>query len=464
MSSPGKPPASTPTRQVNVVRRSRRWPFERRILAMGALLAAPGLILSAAVLFFARAPSGAWVFGWVPAVLISWVLAYMLRDRVSYPLRTLANLVEAMRAEDYSLRGATGSSAGAFSELITEINAMSEHLRARRFARMEAGLLLGKVIDELDAAVFTFDAEQRLTLANHAGSALLANPEIDLLGRSAKSLGLQDCLQTLESSVQERVFPGKTGRWRIQASTFRESGVPQFLLVITDLSLALRQEERLAWQRLIRVIGHELNNSLAPIRSLAEALAELIKRDPLPQDWASDTREGLEVIRARADSLSRFMAKYSQLARLPAPDKRAVSMSQLMQRIARLESGWTVHVADNPDVVISADPGQLEQLLINLIKNAGEANAARQCDGQVMVAWRRDEDWMALQVTDAGPGLPDSGNVFTPFFTTKQGGSGVGLLLSRQIAEAHGGSLNLQNREDGKPGCTATLRLPVVGG
>ncbi len=464
MSVPPKPTEQAPTRRIQVVQRSRRWPFERRILAMGALLATPGLILSAGVLFFTGAPAGAWLFGWIPAVLISWALAYMLRDRVSYPLRTLANLVEAMRAEDYSLRGAAGSSAGAFSELITELNAMSEQLRNRRFARMEAGLLLGKVIDELDAAVFTFDAEQRLTLANHAAAALLANAEVDLLGRSSESLGLRDCLQNLESSVQERVFPGKTGRWRIQASTFRESGVPQFLLVITDLSLALRQEERLAWQRLIRVIGHELNNSLAPIRSLAEALTELIGRDPLPQDWVGDTREGLEVIRARADSLSGFMAKYSQLARLPAPDKRAVSLSQLMQRIARLESDWTVQVSDNPDIVISADPGQLEQLLINLIKNAGEANAARHSDGQVVVQWRRQDDWMALQVTDAGPGLPDSGNVFTPFFTTKQGGSGVGLLLSRQIAEAHGGSLNLQNRADGKPGCTATLRLPLAGG
>ncbi len=443
-----------------MVRSHRRWPFEYRILGFGMLAAAPGLVLAALALWLLDAPAGAWWFGWFPAVLLSVSLAIVLRDRVSYPLRTLANLVEAIRAQDYSLRGVSGSSAGAFQELITEINAMSAELRARRFARLEAGLLLGKIIDELDAAVMTFDAEEKLTLANPTACALLANSEKELLGRDAGSLGVRDCLGTAPPRVEERVFPGRQGRWRIQTSTFRESGVPQTLLVITDLSLALREEERLAWQRLIRVIGHELNNSLAPIRSLAEALASLIERDPLPPDWIGDAREGLDVIRARADSLSNFMAKYADLARLPRPDKREVSVRDLLRRIARLEEHWSVTVDGDADVALMADPGQLEQLLINLVKNAGEANEATETDAPVTVGWRRRDDWVELYVMDAGPGLPDSGNVFTPFFTTKQGGSGVGLLLGRQIAEAHGGTLVLRPREDGERGCTAVVTLP----
>ncbi len=425
------------------------------------LAAAPGLIVAALALWLLDAPSGAWWFGWVPAALLSLSLAVILRDRVSYPLRTLANLVEAIRAQDYSLRGVSGSSAGAFQELITEINAMSAQLRARRFARLEAGLLLGKIIDELDAAVMTFDSEQRLTLANPTACALLANAEQELIGRDARSLGVEDCLRPAPARVEERVFPGRQGRWRIQTSTFREAGAPQSLLVVTDLSLALREEERLAWQRLIRVIGHELNNSLAPIRSLAEALASLLERDPLPADWLGDAREGLEVIRARADSLSRFMAKYADLARLPRPDKRELSALELLRRIARLEEHWSVTVENADDAILVADPGQLEQLLINLVKNAGEANRASGADAPVAIGWRRREDWIELYVTDSGPGLPDSGNVFTPFFTTKQGGSGVGLLLGRQIAEAHGGTLVLKDRADGERGCAAIVTLPV---
>ncbi|MEM9530159.1 MAG: ATP-binding protein [Pseudomonadota bacterium] len=451
------PPAQI---QVTVARGSRRWTYERRILIWVLVLTAPGLLLAAAALLFADAGWGIWVFGWLPVALFSVLLAFVVRNKAGYPLRTLANLVEAIRNEDYALRGVAGPPPGALHELICEINLLGDDLREKRFAGVEADLLLEKIVAELDAAVLAFDEFDSLTMINPAGCALFAATPETLLGRSAESLGLVDCFGYQRPQVEHRTFPGKQGRFRIQASRYRQAGIPQQLLVLTDLSLTLRQEERLAWQRLIRVIGHELNNSLAPIRSMAESLTHLLNRDPRPADWDDDARQTLEIIQDRAHALSRFMSSYAQLARLPEPNKQPLSIRDLLTRVATLESEWSVQVASQPDHEIHADAAQLEQLLINLIKNAGEANRAAVSDTAVVIRWEPRPGGLEIHVIDGGSGIPDSGNLFTPFFSTKAGGSGVGLLLSRQIAEAHGGSLTLNNRTDGHTGCVARVSLP----
>lgn len=445
---------------VSIVKGTRKWPYERRILGWTLLLIVPGLALAAITLLAVGAQPSIWLFGWLPVAVLSIVLAVVVRNRAGYPLRTLANLVEAIREEDYAMRGVTGSPPGALYELITEINFLSEDLREKRFADIESNLLLGKIVAELDVAVLAFNENFQLTMINPAGSGLFAAAEADLLGRTAGSFGLQPCLSYVEPRVEQRTFPGKQGRFRIQASTYRDAGVPQHLLVLTDLSLTLRQEERLAWQRLIRVIGHELNNSLTPIRSMADSLANLLDRDPRPDDWDDDAKAGLEVIKDRAQALSRFMSSYAQLTRLPPPDKQPILLQDLLSRIATLESEWQVHLEDCGAMEINADAAQLEQLLINLIKNAGEANQAAVSDKPVVVRSRAAAPNVEIDIVDSGRGIPDSGNLFTPFFTTKSGGSGVGLLLGRQIAEAHGGHLTLFNREDGEPGCVARVVLP----
>ena len=171
-----------------------------------------------------------------------------------------------------------------------------------------------------------------------------------------------------------------------------------------------------------------------------------------------DMQRGLAVIAARSDSLSRFTTAYARLARLPAPRVDTVNVSALVHRIAGVETRLPIHVAEGPDCQIRADPDQLEQLLINLVHNASDA--ALQTGGSVTVGWKREGRGLELWIDDEGAGLTNASNLFVPFFTTKPTGSGIGLVLSRQIAEAHGGTLTLDNRAD-RQGCRAYLRLPI---
>jgi nitrogen fixation/metabolism regulation signal transduction histidine kinase len=339
-----------------------------------------------------------------------------------------------------------------------EVNALGGTLREERLGALEATNLLRTAIAEINVAIFAFDGQQRLRLVNRAGERLLAQPAEQLLGRSAEELGLAECLQGEAARTLQMSFPGGLGRWGVRRSTFWERGLPHQLLVLSDLSRALREEERQAWQRLVRVLGHELNNSLAPIKSIAGSLESLLLRKPRPADLYEDMRRGLAVIAARAEALSRFMEAYARLARLPQPRLQPVEVAALMRRVAGLETRRGVTLVPGPDLTIQADGDQLEQLLINLVRNA--VDAVLETGGGVKVGWRRNGTYLEVWVEDEGPGLSNTANLFVPFFTTKPGGSGIGLVLSRQIAEAHGGSLTLENRQTG-PGCEARLRLPL---
>jgi two-component system, NtrC family, nitrogen regulation sensor histidine kinase NtrY len=425
---------------------------------LGALMVAVPSLLAAAALLWRRGmlDSTFWTVV-VVVVVATLMLAYRLRNRVVFPLYTLSNLLEALREGDYSLRGSRARRRDAIGEVVWEINALSQTLREQRVKVEETSALLGKVIAAGDIAIFTFDDEQRLRLVNPAGERLLASRAKELLGRSAAELGLLDCLDVPVAATLKRVFAGGAGRFDVRHATFREGGRPHDLLVITDLSRALREEERAAWQRLIRVLGHELNNSLAPIKSMAGTLSSLMAQEPLPEDWREDLGEGLGLIGDRAEALSRFMAGYTSLARLPAPSKRPVALEEVLARVVRLEQRMAVVLDEGPAVEIEADPDQLEQALINLVKNAVEASLPG--GGKVTVRWLADAEEVLIEVVDDGPGLASTENLFVPFFTTKPGGSGIGLVLARQIVEGHGGSLALENRMPG-PGCIARIVLP----
>ena len=384
--------------------------------------------------------------------------AFSAQNRVVFSMRTLSNLLAALREGDFSIRARGARRDDVLGEVLREVNALSETLYQQRLGAVEATVLLRKVMEEIDVAVFAIDGAGLLRLVNRAGARVLNQPAERLIGRKAWELGLSECLSGETPRIAQIAFPGKTGRWEIHSGTFREGGRPLQLVLITDLSQALRDEERQAWQRLIRVIGHEMNNSLAPIKSVAENLGSMLGRKERAPDWQEDMRSGLNVIAARTDGLARFMNAYARLAKLPPPVPRPMEVGALARRVVGLEPRLPVKIDAGPEMTIRADPDQLEQVLINLVHNA--VDAALEAGGEVRLGWQRQGSYVELWVQDEGPGIPNSANLFVPFYTTKPGGSGIGLVLSRQIAEAHGGLLTLENRAAHR-GSEARLRLPI---
>jgi two-component system, NtrC family, nitrogen regulation sensor histidine kinase NtrY len=441
--------------------RQRRLSFEGRIGLLALAGGAPALALALVLLVKGHYSTQT---TWTLAVLLAilWLgFGLSVRSHVITPLQTLSNVLSALREGDYSLRARGARREDSLGELVLEANALGQTLRHQRLGALEATALLRKVMEEIDVGVFTFDGEGRLRLINRAGERLLAQPAERILGATAAELGLAGALEARAPSILSLTFPGggsSASRWGVHRSAFREGGLRHQLLVLSDMSRPLREEELQAWQRLVRVIGHELNNSLAPIKSVAASLESLVAREPPPQDWREDMREGLRIIAGRAESLSRFMEAYARLARLPKPHLAPMDVGAWVRRITGLETRMKVALETGPDLTIHADGDQLDQLLINLLRNG--VDAALETGGGVRVGWRRNHAHLDVWVSDDGPGLSNTTNLFVPFFTTKPGGSGIGLVLSRQIAEAHGGTLTLQNRP-GRSGCEARLRLPL---
>jgi PAS domain S-box-containing protein len=426
-----------------------------QVLAWAAGL--PGVVFACWVLATGDyTPGAAWALGL--GIGGSWLgLGWAVRGRVGGALRTVAQLLAGLREGDYSIRAAGVAGTDALAEVMRQVNAMATTMHGERLGALEAAALLRKVMEEIDVAVFAFDEQRRLRLVNRAGERLLGEAGGALLGREASELGLAEYLRDEGPATAQRAFPGGAGRWGVARSAFREGGRPHRLLVLTDLTRPLREEELRAWQRLVRVLGHELNNSLAPIRSIAGSLAAIAGREPLPEDWREDMREGLAIIAARSEALARFLGAYARLAALPRPAPGPVPLADVVRRVVRMEVRLPVAVAEGPAVTVPADGDQLEQLLINLVKNAVEA--ALETGGGVAVRWTVAAGQVELRVEDEGPGLAATANLFVPFFTTKAGGSGIGLVLCRQIAEGHGGALALENRAE--RGCVAVLRLPL---
>ncbi len=463
MSTPVKPPPKHPSPWASLdpalTRSGLR--FERRITILALAAGFPAVALCAFLLWYdGYSAQVQWTID-LFLVLLWLGIGFNLKSRIVRPLQTLSNILAAIREGDYSIRGRRALTGDALGEVMLEVNDLGKTLREQRLGAMEATALLRTVMAEIDVAVFAFDGDHRLRLANRAGEKLLAQPATRLLDRTADELGLLECLNWPAGGppqTMQMVFPGGVGRWDIRRSAYREGGQQLQLLVLTDLSQTLREEERTAWQRLLRVLGHELNNSLAPIKSVAGSLADLLRREPEPADWREDMHRGLAVISSRADSLARFIESYSKLARLPPPRLEPLKIGTLVSRVASLETRLPVNVVSGPELVVRGDDVQLEQLLINLVRNA--VDASMETNGRVEVGWQQKNGHVEVWIRDEGPGLASTANLFVPFFTTKAQGSGIGLVLSRQIAEAHGGTLTLENRQQLR-GCEARLRLPL---
>jgi two-component system nitrogen regulation sensor histidine kinase NtrY len=398
----------------------------------------------------------------VCAVVAAWLGGVIaLRGRVVRPLQTLSNMIAALREGDFSIRARGADTRSPLGLAFLEVNALADTMRRQRLDAIEAIGLLRQVMEAIDVAVFAFDDGGRLTLVNRGGTRMLGAPDERTLGRTAADLGLADTLAGDTPRLLELEHVPRAGRWELRRGTYRWEGLPHTLVVLSDLTLALREEERLAWQRLVRVLSHEINNSLAPIKSLAGSLHSAAERRaaagaPAPGD--ADLLEGLAVIEGRAGALGRFVQAYARLARLPKPQPVRMDVEAWVRRVAALETRLGVAVEGGPAVRIEGDPDQLDALLINLVRNA--TDAALESGGAARIGWDVRAGAVAVRVEDDGPGLSDTANLFVPFFTTKTDGTGIGLTLARQIAEAHRGSVTLENRT-GTRGAVATVRLPL---
>jgi len=443
----------------------RRLSFERRLRLWLLLTGIPLVVLCGVVLHAQKTDT---TIQWLTLLILAgaWsVLVSLILEQITRPLQTLTNVVAALREDDYSFRARGALRNDAMGDLALEINALASMLQAQRAGALEAMALVERVLNSMQSPVLAFDPKGRLKLINAAAEQMLGVDAKKALDHPAEEFELAYLIDASDDDLFSLGNGQHAARWIVKRASFRLSGVPHTLVVLADVSAALREEERLAWARLIRVLGHEINNSLAPIKSIAESLRGRISA-AVPENQISDFERGLEVIENRAESLNRFLQAYRQLMGLPAPRLEMLSLAPLIHRVAQLETRVQVKVAEGTDIMLPADSDQIQQALINLIRNAAEAALGPDTtnDGSpcVEIGWENVAGEVVIGIVDNGPGLTNANNLFVPFYTTKPNGTGIGLVLAQQIAQAHRGAVELRNRVDGKVGCKAELRLPLA--
>jgi two-component system nitrogen regulation sensor histidine kinase NtrY len=381
--------------------------------------------------------------------------AWLIKKQLQFQFQTLSNLVEAIRGGDFTLRGKKRADNDPLAELTGQINLLSASLNEQRVASEEAYRLLDKTIAHINVAIFAFDANNQIKLANPAAGRLFSCDFLQLLGQSADELALTQFFTNEQTQLLEHTFPAGSGRWQIRLDSYRDKGIQGKLLFINDLKTVLREEELKAWKNLIKVISHEVNNSLYPISSMSQTLSKLVNREPLADDWKEDVSEGLSVIGERANNLTDFIKRYAKVAKLPEPHKQIFSMSQLIAHTAIIKSNPQDIIIDensNQDMELFADQSMIEQVMINLLKNALEAGAP------IELSWGENKQSQWLVILDHGAGIKNSANLFVPFYSTKPTGSGIGLVLCQQILDKHQGTLTLENSE--RAGCSVKVTLP----
>lgn len=425
----------------------------------GRLLVAAPAFFALVLVLLAGVPEGAaaWLLLLLVAALTG-AAALARRPGEGHRLRTIGNLVEALVEGDYTARGKAAGRDGDHARLVEGLNALASRLQDESRSTRESVQLLAKTLAALDGAVFVFGEGTRLRVVNPAGERLLGQPAATLLGSTAAGIGVAALFDVPSGGILPHAFPGGRGRWQVSHAALRSQSQAGRLLVLQPMEQALREEEAQAFRRLLRVLSHEINNSLAPIASMADTLRRILPREgaPLEQRGRADLLRGLDIIEQRSGALQRFMGGYARLARLPAAKPAPIEVGALCRRVADLVADPRLRL-EGGEIQALADADQTEQVLINLVRNGLEAG-----EGEVCLRWGRDGANARIEVLDRGHGPPPGDNLFVPFFTTKQEGSGIGLVLSRQIVEGQGGTLSLEARVDG-PGAVATVLLPLPG-
>ncbi|SFS20563.1 PAS domain-containing protein [Granulicella pectinivorans] len=436
--------------------KGKRLSFELRLRQKLWGMGVPALVLAGYLL---------WDEGWfavlvgVCCVAMGWALVVSLvMESVVKPMQTLSNVIAGLREDDFSFRARGGRRNDAVGDLAIEVNALAAMLQMQRGSALEAVALAERVMSAMQTPVLAFDGVGRVQMMNPAAERVFGLELGAVMGVPGAAVGLDGLLVQKEEEPVSLGGAEAGSRWVVKRTGFRMQGIPHVLVVLSEVSSALREEERNAWRRLVRVMGHEINNSLTPIKSIAGSL-----RMRLPKEGADDLARGLGVIENRAESLNRFLQAYRQLSGLPKPRLGRVPVGLLVERVVSLERGVTVEVVrGEAELSVWIDEDQVQQALINLVKNAVEAAMGPDTDSKpmVQVGWGRDKGEVAIWVLDNGPGITNPDNLFVPFYTTKPEGTGIGLALALQIAEAHQGTVRLTNRTDGI-GCRAEIRLPV---
>jgi len=438
-------------------------PFDTQLSYLPLLASLPSFILLLWVMFYAKIS----IYLILLVALFGSVSIFFcyvkLHQKSAYQFRSLSNLLDAMVQGDYSLRARSSHNNLALNELVLTINTLSERLNKQRMQSIESQLLLNTVIEHIDVAIVAFNDKDEVALVNPTAKKLLqlsADINQTLPSNQLAQLKPVSEFTSGQSEVVSLTLGNQQGKFKVHMEEFRASGKPHKLLFITDVRLLLRSEERNAWQSLVRVISHEINNSLAPIASIGLTLKRSLSRTEQANIEPESLIEGLNVITQRANNLTEFVNSYKKIARLPAPQKQKTSIIALLDKVTPLFQKHKIIIESQQDHLLDIDPVQIEQVLINLLKNAIEANQEAKSESGIAINWQVTHNAFSLTIADNGIGISNLDNLFVPFYTTKKQGSGIGLVLCRQILEVHNGQLTLTNKPDNS-GCLAIIELPL---
>lgn len=389
-------------------------------------------------------------------VVVPWLVMVVMHYQLSIrPWRAVVNILLSFKERDYSIRSPAAPLDDVVCIVLSELNAIADSLSLSRSDVIDTQHLLSRILAEVDVAVFLFNQDNEIVLANRYASSLFSvNPE-SLQGKTLESLGLEFAKYSAPTSLHEHAFPTRKSRWLVKHSSYRQQGQPHQFILLADIGKNLRQEELEAWQKLIRILSHEINNTLTPLKTSVAVMRRTLPRVVQAQEDQEDMIESLDIIDNRIDSLNRLVNDYGQMARLPKPNRQMASITDLCRHVIRSFEQQGVVLMKGDDIRMNIDPAQIEQVVVNLIKNAVEANHDV---SRVEVHLSKDENQTRLCIDDFGHGIENMDNVFVPYFTTKPQGSGIGLIISRQIIEAHGGSIRLLNHPD-HDGCRVEILL-----